>query len=100
VSLPADERPHSALSIDEHRERIGDWTIFWRSAGDAPIVSRATGRGSTTRASSQRRPSSSARPAEFQLNGRKSRRNSLDRRSSARQRSRLALILRFRLRLI
>jgi pimeloyl-ACP methyl ester carboxylesterase len=38
VSLPADERPHSALSIDEHRERIGDRTIFWRSAGDAPIV--------------------------------------------------------------
>jgi len=37
VSLPADG-PHSALSIDEHHERIGDRTIFWRSAGDAPIV--------------------------------------------------------------
>jgi pimeloyl-ACP methyl ester carboxylesterase len=38
VSLPADERPHGALSIEEHHERVGDRTIFWRSAGDARIV--------------------------------------------------------------
>lgn len=38
MSLPAGEQPYSALPIDEHRERIGDRTIFWRSAGDAPIL--------------------------------------------------------------
>lgn len=38
MSLPAGEQPFSALPIDEHRERIGDRMIFWRSAGDAQIL--------------------------------------------------------------